>query len=1437
MTWKLKLRHLNLCFMAALLLLNFSCSKQESPSIEGGEVASQQEIERLEACSQVNFNKGVLLHRNIILLFKCTKWEEEFPSMFRSIRKVQSSSWDHFMGPIDKEFVENLARRDKVFKNIKDLDSKNGLDDLSRVLVALNETNFFDSVKTMLKCVDNPTEEGCNERQPNIPTKASLKNILKLVETSPETIDRSSYLIKNLTTAISASDEEKLREEVNKFKADPLFIALRLKLVDALANKVKKGLVPEDRTFLSKVLLTGNKAGQPWIYGWLNDVKMSRDKFKDLIEYPILANPIFVQEIIGLKMAYNEGFNCTIKNTMDPNELLEFNFKTHLADYVSVLRNRDYKAYYDYSASAIVGLKMSTEVCHELETNKYNVNFINMMTNLSSFLGEKKFYDLIKFLAVHSTAKGDLDKTFSENLYLFDIIASEIFSNANSLNEQIIKRTRDFYPVLFDVAQKLPPEAYINMGELAQEFLKEDYDPKFKGVADFWSFFNSTEKNFIFNFVDRHFEGDTQFVLLFDFYTKFLDDLREVQPIFKDKWVGSEADEEMSYLSLQDMFYQFAGKDTLIDFKKFFGRDQILRVLEVISNGSNINAIAKEELAYRKADQYVTQSRADRYIFKVVYDPGKDPDYDTKAVVECMKKFSEMENGFYQLIRKLPVACTKVTNENIAFRLFGWMNTIEETYKEFNPGSSSQDTILSERGLMSPYMLNTTLGMANILNTILGEIDSQMPTKDGVRYLMSSAKYHLEDKKAAPLLDKNLAWLVKWFQVLPEENLIHRNAMIKNFTREQNFAYANEVSKNAAVLMMNYSDWVKKGNLLKAQTDLLSSYDPNFDCEKVINKFVAINPCPTKEAVKKHTNNIAKLLGTTWEKNQGSPIGHLLRALKPGEGVDIPLNGKKTTKYRMTLKETIKYLYDTSDKNFPINNTKTYYVNAAGKSSNEILTVLERVEVVIRDVRFDNNYLGVAFLNAVTQAQDYNEEVDKRKGLLSKCLKIPGIRCARPMSDDDLRMGKNALETFDSLLDVNNGRGLDKRLNYGTFLKTFEQTLVASSAKDAQEVQLLPLKDELLLQHNGRILGEMTMMNMWSNTARVIRDRVGRTRADFDKFINSPAVTRVDNALLYGFDLPQAAPSAERLMKKVLAIPSGESQNLIDTTIDWAAGLDYNQTGLVEETIARVLLVGAYLGTPDVVFGVPPKDEAKYARFKNNNLLQMFLALEKIIDHYPTMKNFFPTEMKLIDAFSPINTALTFVTDSLQSTNVPEKNVAYLVLNDTFNILQTVLFDEQADPRIAAPTGKTVKGLDLLLGFLQNPKSVNQTYHLIRDDYRYLDVLHENQASWFKAVGQNTLRVVNADRVDLTPIRDYLNFTTKNAVCLGRSNDCPANFHFDEPANLVKYLGRPSANGETYFIVASRKLLVENFDQLTRMIDDLIPALKIKEVRPPFKLN
>ncbi len=1420
-------------------MFTLSCQKQTAPEIVSDQIKTSAELKRLDACSRVNFSKGVILYKNVLDLFVCTKWNEQFPHMYESMQHIEAANWDHLMAPVDHAFIENQQKRDRVFRNIHDLDSKGGLNDLSYVITALNETNFFDSMKALFACAEpghDQTDPICANRSGRIPEKKSLKNIIKLVDIAPENIDNASQFVKLFVTALNGHQEE-LRDEINKFRASPLYVPLRLKMMDAIASKVKVGLTDEDRNFPGKILLTGNKNGDtPWIYQWIQDVKLGKEKFRDLLEYPVLTNPEFVSEIKNLKKAYDGGVSCSVKSTNDPNDLIEFDFKTHLSEYVGVIRNRTYKDFYDYSSADIVGLKMSTEVCRELESNRYNVNFIKVLSHFSDFVGEKKFYDLVRFLVHNSTAKGDLDKTFAENLYLFDMIAGDIFSSANNLNSNIIASTRNFYPLVFDVVKDLPAEAYANLGEFFQAVGKESNDAKFKGIADVWNFFTPEEKNFLFNFVDRHFDKNVKYVLLFDFYTKFLDDFRDVQPQLKDAWMGTDSKEEASYLAMQDLFTNFAGRETLQDFKKFFSRDQIIKVLEVISNGAAINKNAKEEIQYIYSDNYVTRSRSEKYKFTVPYDHDEISNYNAKDVIECMKKFSDIHNGFYEMVRNLPAACANVKEGNMAFRFHAWLNAINESFESFKKPSSSKDSLFDEKGILSPYMVNTTLGLGKILDNLVGPLNSNVPTKNGLSYLLSSFNYYLNQKQAAPLVEKNLDWLNSFLNVSPENNVQHRNALIKSLSKEENFSNSRSLFNNTGILLSEYGNWIKTGELARAQTRSLGTYDPKNDCANVINQHVSPNPCPSKDVVKKYGNDILYLMQNVWEKEQGSPVALLLKAAKTGDGIEIPYRGKNTRKVRMSLRDTFRYFYDTSDKSLPINNTIVTFVNENNISSRETVTTLERIESVIREVRFKNNYLGVSYLNKVVFGDDYNADVITKKKILQKCVKIPYVRCGRKMDDSDLRMALNSLEVYDGLLDANNGRGLEPRFQFGDYLKTFQTLLVGSSPIEAQKVKFFPLNDKVLEHHNGKVLGDMTLMTTWSNAGRVIRDRVGRTRSEFEAFINREDFKRVDRAMLYGFDLPTATPSAERLINKLQSVPSGENQNLFGNTVDWISSLSYEQTRLLEDTIARALVVGSYLGTPELVFEKSGYDSLSQ-KYANNNLFQIFLGLEKLVDYWPTLKNNFPGDVKLIDAIKPINTALYFLTTKLNSSSDPMKNTAYLALNDLFLALQTSVFDQMPNPQIGGNADKTTQGLDLLLEMFKDQKLVNSTYALARADYNYLDVFHQNNGEWFSTVGQNLRRMAESNRVDMTPLRDFLAFSSKNVVCLSGESVCPANYHYDEPANIVHFLNKKSDSGQSNFMIMNQKLFIENTVNLSHMIDDLLICVKIKEVKPPLSLN
>lgn len=1417
----IKLHKILIVFIVTLtLFLSAACTKQSSPDVDEGIQRGQEEVERLEACTQTNFNFGVLLHRNLLLLFQCTRWDKDFPELYKSLTQIQGNHWDHFIEPINKEFIENLKRRDRVFSSIRTLDAQNGLNDLSKVLIALNEDNFFDALKSAFECVENPASAKCLQRRGEI-KRQDFKNIFSILKAEEKTLKTFLNFLNHFNSMLESHPKE-LSEDVRKFYQSPGYVKARLMLFDSMMRKVQAGLDVNDRTFLTKVLRAReSKSETTWIYNWLRSSDLGELKFDNLLKYPISGDPALFEEARGFKKAYSDSFTCTIKSDENPNQLVEFDVKKYVDQFETIYKERSYKNYYEYSSSLLFGLSISEEICKEVRRNDYGVDFFNLFTKFNQFNSEKKYYEFVKFLIqlpVKDLSSGD---NFTTRLYLFDFFISDVFTSFNNLNKEIVEKAPDFYKLLLKILNTVDPVAHDELGHLLGETLSVDSQEKLESLSRFWLFLNDKEKNFLFNFIDRHYDEGTNFNLLFTFYETLLVEFIEVQPLFIDRWLQDDQKLEASYAAVEDISKNLAGEKTLADLKKFLSRDQILKVLEVLSGGSKIIDEAQEELRFRYSSAYLANSQIDKFSLEVkAVETGN---YDATAFIGCMQAMNKVEGGLYIFVRELPNVCQSLTSDYIGLKFFSWLNHISETYQDKNGVD-----LLDKTGILNPHIINTTVGNISLFDSVLAKAGSALPIKGGVEYFLTSMKYHLEKLSLKNLLDKNVKFVASWFKVEEEKNLIHRNGVVKKATSETSTQNIKGFFNNLPHLLKDYQVWYGKN---KESAYAKVPYDAKFKCESVINQFVALNPCPSKETVKKYAKEMAFYFTKVWEKSEGSALSHLIPALKTGEGIKIPLNVDKQEKYRMTVKETLGYFYDSFDRSLPVNNLKMLYVHQNGKSSYENLTTLERIEVVIRDVRFGHNYLGVAFLNAVTQTNDYNEEVSDRKKLLQRCLKIPGIRCSKPITKDELRMANNAVEAFDSLLDINNGRGKGSKLQYGKFLQTFEQTLVASSAKDAQEKKFLALKDDLLVLHNGRMLSNMVLVNTWSNAARVLSDRVGRTRADFDKFISSNEIARIDKMLLYGFDVKDAVATSERLVDK-LAAPQSNGASILDDSIDWIASLNYEESRIFEETLAKLLVVSTYLGSPDVVYGEGFNDPTLKERYKNNNLFQIFKTLERGISFYSNLKSVFPQDASLINVIRPINRFVSFMADQL-SENKP--NVAYYVLNDVFSALDLVLFEKVEDPRMDQSNLATVEGVDLLLKSLESKAFVDDFYKIIQANYTYLSSLHTDEAAWFGTFAENLTRVMKKEELSFIPYRDYLEFTAKNYVCQYDLQDCARNKHFDEVALLVDYLATEDKEGKTNLAKGLDTLFVKNFDQIDQLLKDVLPAVKVKAVKIPLR--
>lgn len=1409
----------SIIFLVITLFFLTSCSKQDASGVKDTIFTGSQEISRLQACTRVNFSVKVLEHQNLIWMFDCLLWNKEFPEMYKSLKQVSAQSWNHIFLPLDQEYITNQARRDRFFQQIKILDSKGSLDDLGNVIVALNETNYFDSLNLMFECVNNPASSKCVARKNHLISKKELKDILDVFKLNPTLVTNFASVLKNANT-VMVGRQAQIRDEVRKFNGSKEFIAARVEFVDGFAEKILAGLSIDDREFIAKFLMSKSRTNNTnWLHSWLNSSELTNDKFKSLLVYPLITNPKLVQEVNAIKYYYDNGMVCTYRDDQRVNESISFDFTATTNDYVGVLKNKGLQDFFDYTATTIAGMKMASEACQQVLENEFNVNFLTALNKLSRLLNEKKYYELFKY-ALWMTNETKLSSSFEKDQYLLNFLTTSLFKGMLSVNSSIYKNNEAFYPLAFNIAKDIDPTSYERLGSILLEISRKENDHIGQGLARFWDFYNLEEKNFLFRFVDRHFDQETNFVDLFEFYATVLEEYEAVGPVLYENYASDELKKEMSYVALAEIVGHLDGVAIQEDFKKFFTRDHILKILQILSSGMQIPQEAQDHLNVKNTQNYYVLAETNDYYYDVTPDYTQSKTH--QELLECLDIMSKTEKGFYQLVLEYPEQCQKSAADTFSMKLFGWIHDVNEDYRTVK---KQEENLFDNKGILSPRMLSGTLAVAKVVDVTVGDKYG----KGGLSYFMTSLKEHLYGKGLESLVLNGLNVFSDFMGQVKEKGEIHRNALVKLFAKNSNFSASRLFFKDVSGLFSKYVTWTQNKELEKynqARADKIT-YKKEFSCEAVMNPFIYADSCPNKELVKKHLKNIFKLMTNIYEKPQKSGIHHLVKSMRADTGIKIPYQAGKQRAHVVSLGETFKYLYDTTDRSMKINNIETYYQNKDWKEKRIVMTTLERVEIVIRDVKFKNNYLGAGFLNGVVRAPSYDEEVRYRKDLMSKCISIPKVRCFRKMTDDEKRQADNALISFDSLLDVNNGRGLEPRLKYGAYLQAFEQTLVASSAWDAQEVKLLPLKDELLQFHNGRVLGEMTMINLWSNTGRLVRDRLGRTRADFDRFINGD-MKRIDDAIFRGFDLNEAGDIGNRLFKKLIN-PDASGKIPMDQVIDWASGLNYDETRVAQEVLGRTLLLSTYLGSPKDVFGVDSKNQ-RFNSYADNNLYEILKMSEILIDNFQTLLNAFPGNYKLVDALDVANNALIFINTELKKSNNPEENLAYRVVNEAFNILQAILFDEQSEHGWYLVNDTKVKGLDLFTSYITNTKNVTKLYEMAKASYNYVNRLHDNNAESLGNLSREMSKLVEKDELNFSPLQNYLLFTTNREACLSANMACTTNSHYDELMKIVDYLLVKEGN-QYNFQKMNQKIFVENIDQVNKLFDELIPAIKVYKQR------
>jgi hypothetical protein len=1386
-------------FKLTVLLLVTSltgCFKQSPPEVQSDYVSGVNDQVRLDACSELDFNNDFLSHSNVNNLFLCTRWNEKFIDLYNGIRLMNPESWNYITRPISRSFFDDHDRRDLVIGYLKTLDQVGALDDLGHVLSGINEINFYTGLKELFLCVDGVSQSYCRGLNDLGIEAEDISNIGKLLIQSPEAIEGLARMVESLARASDAR-REPLRSAMSKVINDQDLKHKRISFLSDVLKKFRDGVSEQDINFVNRLFSTQN--GGSFLYDFINSSTSTIDELEDLIFYFIKSDSSYLNDIVLLNEVLKEGIRCEGNSQ---NRYFEFSFGAEIDDFNKIIAQGEQRDVFDHLIDRALVLRAGEQFCPILNsvqaqlpiyTNglglRNSLSFIKLIERTGNYIENTTRYTLASFLSSIEPLENGHQASSS---YLVSLLAGELSLGVHKINTSIVELSPELYKELLTVIMSLPRDFYDDLEVATSMLLTPNNIRNLKSTQKSYEFFNNEERSFVFNFMDRHFDDGINYVALYDFYSKMLYEYSEVVDDFSGAWFN----ENGFYSALRDFAVTFAGEDILRDFRLFYSREHIIEIIRVIANGAEIKAVAERERRYYRTADYIDISARTSRQFELM--PSR-----IDLGLECLGGIAS--SSLYQVIENFPADCIILADKKLSVGFIQWLSIIQEQYSQ---KYNMNDAIFDENGIASPMLLGE-YAAALAISSSNGILDRTL--RDLIGHLVKERNSvgtigHIYE------LEKLIDSVESVMELSPERSKYLRNGVLKSLGLQEAESVKNYLRLTSR-MMKEYSSYLKTNH-----SNIVQRRDLGFfSCRRFLNQRIGF-ACP--ESSSHVVNTINRMIDYLFREYRGATsnlFGLIYDSIRADGGIKIPLGSSNADKYRLSLDETIRMIFGKTDKSKAINNLRIPYVERLGAEERlETMTTMERIEVVIRDVRFGRNYLGVQYMNYVAYGDDYNENVENRKQILSNCIVIPIVRCGKKMSRDERRQGENALKAFDGLLDANNGRGQDPSFTFGKFMQALLSVVVSSSSYEAQEVRLLPLSNEVLLQHNGVFLGLVTELAGFSSIGRWIQSRLYSNDLTVDEMRNSYGFKFVNNHL---FKYVNHTEAKELLTKIIQSLASKGSSNksAVSDIIEFIWNSDQSELLDLEEVFMKAIVISMHIGKID---NISDEVTGKYQSIGFSDVLEI---VEVIVDTWPKIRSSLPVGYNLMEEALSFNQLVSFLYSGLSDESTREEY--YTFLNESFLIVKELLLEKHligSDTRTPGFSGLNLVE-EVLSSDTESRKLINTA--ILMSDYFDLQKSKMSEGyDWYVSLSSFIDNLLLDDRFIIDPYLSYLSHTTKEFICT-EDIGCVTNVHYDFPYRVIR-MSNEIDGGQSR--LKNGVLKVENnLDEILNYLSDISRSLSL----------
>ena len=796
-----------------------------------------------------------------------------------------------------------------------------------------------------------------------------------------------------------------------------------------------------------------------WIYqkntsilsNWVNYNQSDSSDFSQFINLATVDYPEIENDLKLILQAKENNFLC---NSLSTNVPFVVKAKDEMESVLSVLAKQDQVLWIKEvlnSQTKNTGLK---HFCTSSNSNGPVKNFISANERLLSHLeiigtNPSHFYIM--------SSSQDLIKSYQYNNWgLLEVLSGPVIKNLRSFYTNIPTNIQaELNEWSYEFLKALPITSFKTISETIETWNNQKNDQSFKEVIKFWSHLRPEEKSILMIMILEIIQSDIDLLKIEKSFELLIENFSDWdQKMLKTIFV----DEEKTMSSLLSIVGSMFKEESLNEWIKFVEKDHLFELFILLSmDAKKFNSVQKETLQ-------VSQSS---FLF----------DTQTAEFVDCFKKFSTRSTieNYYSLINNLPSEC-KPHLKDIGFvgRIYDWMNISNYTFYEY-----AGYELHSETGVWAPEFIHFLFGYAVLVGDIFKRETGSIQYD---QLYLDVSKVFMSNQNRTLINDMFLIFHKQWNKNLPAEKFLTKLSHSKS-----------EHVKNEIIKMV---DWL--------QSPLV--FEENYFNWKQCKTFYNLpqeKRCLAEETIITKLHDVIDELVD--EENGKSVLEGIIKLIHPENGIRI--NNQKIVK--ADIHSVLRFFYDLGLKE----TNQNYVFQKNNRSQMMNSSTISRLETLIDEISFAENFYGAFFMNEVADSYNYLKTLKTNKPLL-KILKSGSgaFRVFGQLPKESKEQLKNVDQTFDSLAELDNRHspsGLEE-MRYGDLIQGLLKTIQLASPDDAQSYSPWRIPNpEISSKHKGIILTNLTQLSAFSRFHEYLKIHVDQVGVE--KFFTSNELSLMNN--------------------------------------------------------------------------------------------------------------------------------------------------------------------------------------------------------------------------------------------------------------------------------------------------------------------------------------